>query len=268
MAGAPRRQRRRRWTGSLALGLLCIGFLTAGACRSAAAPHPLGPTGQATQPAPGGSIREFDLTAVSALIELGPGVKVHAWTYNGTVPGPTIRATVGDLVRVRLTNRLSEGTTINWHGLSVPNGEDGVAGVTQDPVLPGQTVTFAFVASTSGTYWYHSFTRAFEQVDRGLYGPLIIDPLNEAALPAVDQTLIYDEWPWGLEKSSAPPPTDPLMVSYVNYSVNGRTGAAIAPVHVQPGRLVRLRLVNAGFETHFVQVDDTAVTSLRSMDAQ
>jgi len=253
-------QRKRRWTGSLALGLLCTGFLTPGACRSASAPDPLGPTGQATQADPGGSIRDFHLTAVPALIELGPGVKVHAWTYNGTVPGPAIRARVGDLVRVRLTNRLSEGTSINWHGLRVPNGEDGVAGVTQDPVLPGQTVTFAFVARTPGTYWYHSFTRALEQVDRGLYGPLIIDPLNEAAPPAVDQTLIYDEWPWGLEKSSPPPPTDPLMHSYVTYSVNGRTGAAIAPVRVQPGRPVRLRLINAGFETHFVQVDGTAVT--------
>ena len=132
-------QRKRRWTGSLALGLLCTAFLTAGACRSASAADPLGPTGQATRADPGGSIRDFHLTAVSAVIELGPGVKVHAWTYNGTVPGPAIRATVGDLVRVRLTNRLSEGTSINWHGLRVPNGEDGVAGVTQDPcaVNPG-----------------------------------------------------------------------------------------------------------------------------------
>ena len=204
-----RGQRKRRWTGSLALSLLCTGFLTAGTCQSAAAPDPLGPTGQSTQPAPGGSIREFDLTAVAAVIELGPGVKVHAWTYNGTVPGPTIRVTVGDLVRVRLTNRLSEGTTINWHGLRVPNGEDGVAGVTQDPVLPGQTVTFAFVASTPGSYWYHSFTRALEQVDRGLYGPLIIDPLNEEAPPAVDQTLIYDRVALGPREVLATPSDRP-----------------------------------------------------------
>jgi len=254
----PRRKARGRWAGSLLLGLLCLGIQSAAACASPDR-NPLGPTGQATQPAPGGSIREFDLSAVPAVIQLGPGVKVHAWTYNGTIPGPQIRVTVGDLVRVRLTDRLPEGTTIDWQGLKVPNGEDGVAGVTQDPVLPGQTDTYAFVASTPGTYWYHSFTRALEQVDRGLYGPLIIDPAKEVAPPVVDQTLVYDEWPWGLELPSPPPLTDPLMESYVTYSVNGRTGAAITPVRVQPGQRVRLRLINAGFETHFVQIDGTPV---------
>lgn len=236
--------------------------LAASSCGAGTGPSALGPTQQATAPDPGGVIRDFDLTARPATIELRPGLAVNAWTYNGTVPGPLIRARVGDLVRVHLNNQLPEGTTIHWHGLAVPNGEDGVAGVTQDAVPPGRSVTYAFVPQVAGTYWYHSHQRGAKQVDRGLYGSLVIDPATEPhAVPDVDQTLVYDEWPWGLEKTNPPPPSDPIaMTTYVTYSVNGKTGGAIEPVKVSPGQLVRLRLVNVGYVTHYVYLDGQSVT--------
>src|SRR5690348_16375744 len=105
---------------------------------------PIGPSGSARGPAPGGQVRHYALTAEAATIELKPGLRVPAWTYNGIVPGPELRVQVGDLVVVTLHNQLPEGTTIHWHGLALPNGQDGVAGITQDPVPPGASATYSF----------------------------------------------------------------------------------------------------------------------------
>jgi FtsP/CotA-like multicopper oxidase with cupredoxin domain len=240
--------------------VVAVLLLTA-ACGPDPVPPALGPGGQAVSPDPGGAVRDFFLTARPADVQLKPGLPVQAWTYNGMVPGPLLRVRVGDLVRVHLRNLLPEGTTIHWHGLAVPNGEDGVAGVTQDPVPPGASVTYAFVARQVGTYWYHSHQLAAEQVDRGLYGALVVDPAGDPDPPAVDRTLVYDEWPWGLERTSPTAPPGPAsLLTYVTYAVNGRTGAAIEPVRFQPGRRVRLRLVNAGYLTHRVQLEGAPVT--------
>src|SRR5690606_27740948 len=121
------------------------------------------------------------------LWEILDGVTVVAWTYNGTVPGPVIRVTEGDRVRVVLKNELPEPTTIHWHGVEVPNAMDGVPGVTQDPVLPGATFTYEFVAKPAGTFMYHSHFESDTQVMLGLYAPFLIDPaMPEANPPDVD----------------------------------------------------------------------------------
>ena len=130
-----------------------------------------------------------ELVAEQGRFTLASGRTVDGYTLNGTSPGPTIRATQGDLVEVRLRNEsVPAGMTLHWHGVDVPNAEDGVAGVTQDAVAVGQQHTYRFVAEDAGTYWYHSHQVSHEQVQRGLFGSLVVgpagDPVGQAA--AVD----------------------------------------------------------------------------------
>lgn len=123
-----------------------------------------------------GTLRTFDLTAAKQSITLPSGAAVDAWTF-GSVPGPELRVTQGDLVEVTLHNRdIADGVTLHWHGYDVPNGEDGVAGVTQDAVLPGDSFTYRFVADEPGTYWYHTHQNSSAGVQRGLFGTLIVEP--------------------------------------------------------------------------------------------
>lgn len=120
---------------------------------------------------------QVTLAARKEKVKLASGREVSGYTLNGTSPGPTIRATVGQLVEVRLVNEsVPDGITLHWHGLDVPNAEDGVAGVTQDAVGVGGSHTYRFVADQPGTYWYHSHQVSHEQVRGGLLGALVIDP--------------------------------------------------------------------------------------------
>ena len=110
-------------------------------------------------------------------VDLTAAMSDDHYTVNGTSPGPTIRATQGQLVEVRLANsNVADGVTLHWHGVDVPNAEDGVAGVTQDAVLPGRSFTYRFIAEDAGTYWYHSHQVSHQQVQGGLLGALVIDP--------------------------------------------------------------------------------------------
>ena len=224
------------------------------------AAQPILPSGQASAPGPGGSVRDFELTAAPTILALKPGFEIPVWAYNGSVPGPELRVTTGDLVRVTFHNQLPVATTIHWHGVPLPNGQDGVPGVTQDPVPAGSTVTYAFVAPRAGTYWYHPHQNAAEQLDRGLYGVLVVESRNAPTQGVVDQSLVYDEWPFGTLQPSAPPGDDASMTRYGIYSVNGRTGPAIEPVRFNPGDLVLLRLVNVGYLTHYLHIHGAPIT--------
>ena len=115
------------------------------------------------------------LVARRATVTLASGKVVEAWTFNGRVPGPPITARRGDLVEVTLLNRdIDDGVTIHWHGVDVPNAEDGVAGVTQNAVLPGRRHRYRFRVEQDGSFWYHSHQVGSEQVRRGLYGPITL----------------------------------------------------------------------------------------------
>src|SRR4051794_23791200 len=121
------------------------------------------------------------LIARQERFEVATGGAVAGYTFNGTSPGPTIRATVGDLVEVRLVNiSVEDGVAVHWHGVDVPGAEDGVAGVTQDAVPPGGEFTYRFVVDQPGTYWYHSHQLSDAQVTGGLLGALVVDPLPGA----------------------------------------------------------------------------------------
>lgn len=128
---------------------------------------------------PTGETREFVLEAKPANWEVVSGVRTDAYTFNGTVPGPTIRAKEGDTIRVVLKNSLPEETSIHWHGLHIPNKMDGVPSFTQHAIKPGETFTYEFLANHAGTYMYHSHFNSIEQIDKGMYGLLVIDPQKE-----------------------------------------------------------------------------------------
>ncbi|MRG60800.1 multicopper oxidase domain-containing protein, partial [Agromyces sp. CFH 90414] len=137
-----------------------------------------------------GALRRFELTAARHDVRLASGDTVEAWGFGGeTLAGPELRVVEGEVVEVELANRdIEQGVTLHWHGYDVPNGEDGVAGVTQDAVAPGERFTSRFVADTPGTYWYHTHQAASEGVRRGLYGVLVVEPAAGVA-EALDLSL-------------------------------------------------------------------------------
>ncbi|MEV0583319.1 multicopper oxidase family protein [Nonomuraea sp. NPDC050310] len=140
---------------------------------------------------PGAPDRRFTLTAREATITLASGRRVPAWTFDGTVPGPTLRAEVGELVEVRLVNRMPElAVTLHWHGYPVRAGDDGVAGVTQDAVRPGGEFVYRFRATQPGTFWYHSHDLSDPAVRMGLFGLLVV---SGGASEAVEHTVVLHE---------------------------------------------------------------------------
>ncbi|MFI6763451.1 multicopper oxidase family protein [Micromonospora sp. NPDC050417] len=175
-------------------------------------------------PVPGGVRRTHVLTARKADARLRSGKDVEAWTFDGTVPGPQITAREGDLVEVKLVNHdIDDGVTLHWHGYDVPCGEDGVAGLTQDVVVPGAEFVYRFRANQTGTYWYHTHYASHVGVRRGLYGVLVVHRRDEHGAEDLD-----------------------LAVPV--HTFNG--AEAVAGVeHIAPvGATVRLRLVNTDSE--------------------
>jgi FtsP/CotA-like multicopper oxidase with cupredoxin domain len=164
-----------------------------------------------------------DLTARQGTVHLASGQKVEGYTLNGTSPGPLIEATVGQLVEVRVHNdNVTDGIALHWHGVDVPNAEDGVAGITQNAVMPGQDHVYRWIAPHSGTFWYHSHQVSHEQVAGGLLAPLVIHPVER-------ETGVRD--------------VVALEHLYDAYStMNGHVGVQSLPARA--GERVRVRLVN------------------------
>jgi FtsP/CotA-like multicopper oxidase with cupredoxin domain len=161
--------------------------------------------GKALLPAQGGAmegngvgVREIYLEAREVDWELAPGKVVKAMAYNGQVPGPELRLKEGERVRIALKNALSEPTTIHWHGVDVPNAMDGVPGITQPPVQPGETFVYEFEARPAGTRWYHTHFQEHRQLDLGLAAPLIIEPAESEPFPFDREfTVLLDDWATG-----------------------------------------------------------------------
>ncbi len=174
-----------------------------------------------TEPSTAPADVSVDLVTEAATLDIG-GRAVPGFTVNGSSPGPTITATVGDLVEVRLRNAsVPEGVALHWHGVDVPNAMDGVAGVTQDAVPAGGTFTYRFVVDRVGTYWYHSHQLSHEQVVRGLVGALVVKPKRPAA---------------GVEVVA-------LAHTYAGVkTLNGKAGDLRVPA--EPGQPVRVRVIN------------------------
>lgn len=222
--------------------------------------------GVASKPAPTGEVREYQLVASETDWEIAPGVVVKAIAYNGQVPGPTIRVTEGDTLRVTLTNKLDQPTSIHWHGLHVPNEMDGVVPFSQPEVAPGESFTYEFPASHAGTFMYHSHQNAVEQVDRGLYAPLIIDPA-EATPAQFDKefTMMLSAWdttampeaghdmPDGSsmeEPDAADDDMAGMAMNYNYFTINGKAFPSNETWTVTEGDLVRVRLINISNLVH------------------
>ncbi|WP_067479818.1 multicopper oxidase family protein [Nocardia amamiensis] len=189
----------------------------------------------ADTPAPGGVRREHVLVARKATVRLDSGGEIDAWTFGGTVPGPPITATQGDLIEVELVNHdIGDGVTLHWHGYDVPCGEDGAAGITQDAVAPGGAFVYRFRADQVGTYWYHTHYASHIGVRRGLYGPLVVKPRDESDTESVDLTL--------------------LVHTFDGTATIAGGGEHIAP----PGTAVRLRLINTDSDPHIFALAGTS----------
>jgi len=170
--------------------------------------------------------RRFTLTARETTIRLSSGETVEVWAFDGKAPGPELRVRRGDLVEVTLVNEdIEDGVTLHWHGIDVPNAEDGVAGLTQNAVRPGEHYTYRFRAERAGTYWYHSHQVSSEQVRKGLFGAFIVEPREHEN--AREITLLAHSWENGADKVATLGASDTLQ------------RRAVAP-----GTPVRLRLVN------------------------
>jgi len=196
-----------------------------------------------------GNIKVFELVSKPVKWQIIQDVFVTAWTYNGTVPGPMIRVTEGDIVRIFLKNELPEPTTIHWHGIAVPNAMDGIPDITQKPILPGETFTYEFVAQPAGTYMYHSHYEGDVQVSAGLYAPFIIDPKEPTSpAPDVDVNLMISEWLVRDGKTFAAMPMAGMEPNY--FTINGKAFPDTETINVKKGQLVRLRLAGIGQFVH------------------
>lgn len=209
-------------------------------------------------------VRELTLTAQEVDWELSPGTTVKAWTFNGTIPGPEIRVTEGDLVRITLKNDLPVPTTAHWHGIDVPMAMDGVPGLTQDAVTPGGTFVYEFPATNPGTRWYHSHQDAELQVPLGLYGSVIVEPKTpEPVKYDREYTYVLSEWDLDLTPAvargdeSLPRPRSDVPLSkqldYDLFVLNGEATESAPPITVEQGERVRLRLINAGNMLHTIR---------------
>jgi FtsP/CotA-like multicopper oxidase with cupredoxin domain len=142
---------------------------------------------------PDPDVIEIELEARIEELEIVPGKTTAAWTYNGSLPGPLIRAKVGDRLIVHFTNSLPEATTIHWHGVRVPNDMDGAPGYTQEPVQPGEYFRYEFEFKDAGTFWYHPHQSSAAQVGRGLYGPIVVQDPDDPEVFGDDLVLVLSD---------------------------------------------------------------------------
>jgi len=180
-----------------------------------------------------GDIKVYDLTAAPVQWEIEPGKRVNAWVYNGQLPGPQIRVREGDRVRINVKNNLEESTAMHFHGLEVPNDQDGVPYITQAPIKPGGSHTYEFTVPNAGSHMYHSHHNAAKQVGLGLLGAFIVEPRRPRAIEKVD--------------------VDSVMIlndGFHGYTLNGKSFPATQPIVAKLGQKVRVRFMNEGMMIH------------------
>ncbi|MGH3845925.1 MAG: multicopper oxidase family protein [Pseudonocardiaceae bacterium] len=214
------------WQASLlpdTYSVSAMGYTDGGGGPQHAMPAPGRSVASLTDTTPGPPDVALTLVARQEKVRLASGQQLDGYTLNGMSPGPVIRARQGQIVEVRLVNEsVPGGVTLHWHGVDVPNAEDGVAGVTQNAVRPGGQFTYRFRATQVGTFWYHSHQVSHEQVQRGLFGALVITTPSDAGTA-----------------------TDTLALVHIydgQRTINGRSGSV--PVAAEPGTRVRVRVIN------------------------
>jgi len=186
------------------------------------------------EPEMDGDVKVFNITCKEVEWEVEPGIKSVAMTYNGIVPGPEIRVTEGDRIRLVVTNEMTQSTAIHFHGLKIENAQDGVPMITQPVIQPGQTYTYEFTTRNPGTHMYHSHHNSAEQVTRGLLGALIIEPKDKSREPVVnaEYNLVLNDSGLG------------------QFTFNGRSFPYTQPIIAKKGDKIRVRYFNEGLMIH------------------
>lgn len=180
-----------------------------------------------------GEYKVFEVTCKPVEWEIEPGKAVSAMTYNGIVPGPEIRVTQGDKVRVVVHNELEQSTSIHFHGVLVPNSMDGVPYITQEPIKKGETFTYEFEAKNPGSHMYHSHHNAAEQVTKGLFAAFIIEPQDKSQDPEYDAEYVMV-----------------LNDSGIGLTINGKSFPYTQPIIAKLGDKLRIRYMNEGLLIH------------------
>jgi FtsP/CotA-like multicopper oxidase with cupredoxin domain len=195
-----------------------------------------------------GDWKEYHLVAEPVVREFAPGMKAHLWGYNGQSPGPTIEAVEGDKVRIFVTNRLPEHTTIHWHGILLPCGMDGVGGLTQPQIKPGQTFVYEFDMKKSGTFMYHPHADEMVQMAMGMMGFLVVHP-RDPKLHRVDRDFVFLMSTYDIDPGALVPKVNE-MTDFNMWTWNSRVFPGIDHLMVRKGDRVRVRMGNLTMTNH------------------
>ncbi|MDE1890609.1 MAG: copper oxidase [Planctomycetota bacterium] len=193
-------------------------------------------------------VKVFHLIAEPVKREFAPGMIVNCWGYNGQTPGPTIEAVEGDRVRILVSNKLAEHTSIHWHGVLLPNGMDGVGGLTQSQIKPGETYVYEFTLRQHGTQMYHPHADEMVQMAMGMEGFFIIHP-KEPEQPRIDRDFCIFLQEWFVEPGTSTPNPN-IMTDFNLFTFNSRVFPGTAPLIARMGNRVRIRIANLSMDSH------------------
>ncbi|KQP67939.1 copper oxidase [Methylobacterium sp. Leaf111] len=199
-----------------------------------------------------GDWKEFHLIAEPVVREMAPGMNARLWGYNGQSPGPTIEAVEGDKIRIFVTNRLPEATAVHWHGQTLPNGMDGVAGLTQPGIPPGKTFVYEFILRRSGTFMYHPHSDEMVQMAMGMMGFVVVHP-RDPVERRVDRDFVWLLNAYDIEAGSYVPKVN-TMLDMNLWCFNSRAWPGIDPLVVRQGDKVRMRFGNLTMTNHPIHV--------------
>ena len=197
-------------------------------------------------------VKEFHLVAEPVVRELAPGMKANLWGYNGQSPGPTIEVVEGDRVRIFVTNKLPEHTSVHWHGQRLPNGMDGVTGLTQPGIAPGKTFVYEFEAKRPGTFMYHPHADEMAQMAMGMMGFWVTHP-KDPSLHAVDRDFVFLLNAYDVEPGSYTPKIN-TMLDFNLWTFNSRVFPGIDSLPVRQGDKVRIRVGNLTMTNHPIHI--------------
>ncbi|MDU1695481.1 MAG: copper oxidase, partial [Bradyrhizobium sp.] len=195
-----------------------------------------------------GDWKEFHLVAEPVVREFSPGMKVHLWGYNGQSPGPTIEAVEGDKLRIFVTNKLPEQTTVHWHGVLLPNGMDGVGGLNQPHIPVGQTFVYEFQMKHSGTFMYHPHSDEMVQMAMGMMGMIVVHPRDPSFRP-VDRDFVFIMSSYLIDPGTYLPKVTE-MTDFNMWTWNSRVFPGIDPLAVRLNDKVRVRIGNLTMTNH------------------